>query len=203
MLLASSPDNRKVDELTREFIAESQDGLQRMDLCLTELEKLGSDPDGRNKPTAMHLSAVERIERFPLSGVEYTDGRAILQYDGELIPLEDRDDVLLEMEEAGRARREDSGGASVSRTSGSRSRPEMHPAGLATVLICLSPGPQPRRVGIVVRRVLDISTASLLARDKRVSLDQSAMVKSSVTAAHPEFASQLNLPAPQILQEVA
>ena len=37
------PDKGDVDELTKEFIAESQEGLDRMELCLTELEKR---PDG-------------------------------------------------------------------------------------------------------------------------------------------------------------
>ncbi|MEO6910890.1 MAG: Hpt domain-containing protein, partial [Edaphobacter sp.] len=32
------PDKRSVDDLTREFIAESQEGLDRMERCLTELE---------------------------------------------------------------------------------------------------------------------------------------------------------------------
>jgi two-component system chemotaxis sensor kinase CheA len=36
---APFPDKGKVDELTKEFIAESQEGLERMELCLTELEK--------------------------------------------------------------------------------------------------------------------------------------------------------------------
>src|ERR1700685_1572626 len=39
MVAACSPDNGKVDELTKEFIAESQEGLERMEFCLTELEK--------------------------------------------------------------------------------------------------------------------------------------------------------------------
>jgi two-component system chemotaxis sensor kinase CheA len=36
--LNSSPDNPDVDELTREFLIESQEGLDRMERCLTELE---------------------------------------------------------------------------------------------------------------------------------------------------------------------
>lgn len=32
------PDKNDVDELTKEFIAESVEGLDRMDRCLTELE---------------------------------------------------------------------------------------------------------------------------------------------------------------------
>lgn len=36
--LLRSPDKRAVDELTREFLIESQEGLDRMERCLTELE---------------------------------------------------------------------------------------------------------------------------------------------------------------------
>jgi two-component system chemotaxis sensor kinase CheA len=43
---------------------------------------------------AMPLSAVERIETVPLSEIEYAGGRAVLQYRGELIPLEDDGNVL-------------------------------------------------------------------------------------------------------------
>ena len=32
-----------MDELTKEFIAESQEGLDRMEICLTELEKRPDD----------------------------------------------------------------------------------------------------------------------------------------------------------------
>ena len=36
--LFTTPDKRDVDDLTQEFIAESQDGLDRMERCLTDLE---------------------------------------------------------------------------------------------------------------------------------------------------------------------
>jgi two-component system chemotaxis sensor kinase CheA len=36
--LVAAPDKRCVDDLTKEFIAESQEGLDRMERCLTELE---------------------------------------------------------------------------------------------------------------------------------------------------------------------
>jgi len=38
MILELSPDKGDVDDLTKEFIAESQEGLDRMERCLTELE---------------------------------------------------------------------------------------------------------------------------------------------------------------------
>ena len=34
-----------MQELTREFVAESQEGLERMELCLTELEKRPGYPE--------------------------------------------------------------------------------------------------------------------------------------------------------------
>ena len=37
------PDKGEVEDLTKEFIAESQEGLERMELCLTELEKRPDD----------------------------------------------------------------------------------------------------------------------------------------------------------------
>src|ERR1700722_16175912 len=42
---ASPPDNVPVDELTREFLIESQEGLDRMERCLTELEERPEDGD--------------------------------------------------------------------------------------------------------------------------------------------------------------
>jgi two-component system chemotaxis sensor kinase CheA len=41
----SPPDNVPVDELTREFLIESQEGLDRMERCLTELEERPEDRD--------------------------------------------------------------------------------------------------------------------------------------------------------------
>ncbi len=42
-VLVSLPDNLSVDELTREFLIESQEGLDRMERCLTELEDRPED----------------------------------------------------------------------------------------------------------------------------------------------------------------
>jgi chemotaxis protein histidine kinase CheA len=39
MNVGGRPDKGDVDDLTKEFIAESQEGLERMEICLTELEK--------------------------------------------------------------------------------------------------------------------------------------------------------------------
>ncbi len=43
MLWVRRPDKRDVDDLTKEFIAESQEGLDRMERCLTELEARPED----------------------------------------------------------------------------------------------------------------------------------------------------------------
>src|ERR1700744_1572595 len=43
MVKGFSPDIADVDDLTKEFIAESQEGLDRMERCLTELETRPND----------------------------------------------------------------------------------------------------------------------------------------------------------------
>jgi two-component system chemotaxis sensor kinase CheA len=43
MLTRCLPDKGDVEDLTKEFIAESQEGLERMELCLTELERRPGD----------------------------------------------------------------------------------------------------------------------------------------------------------------
>jgi hypothetical protein len=60
------------------------------------------------------------------------------------------------------------------------------PAAMATILICLSP----RRVGRVMRRVLDVSVGTLLAATAELPDGQLAMVNNRVTTRHREFAEQ-------------
>ena len=134
----------------------------------------------------MPLSAVERIETVPLSEIEYAEGRALLQYRGELLPLEDDDEVLRELS------------AAAVGVTAEEDEPQK-----ATVLICLRPGPSgPRRVGLVVRRVLDVSAGTALAADTSVSDGQLAMVKNRVTPLHRNFAT-VQSPEKPALQEVA
>ena len=45
MGFTSPPDKRDVDKLTQEFLAESFEGLDRMDRCLTELESRPGDTE--------------------------------------------------------------------------------------------------------------------------------------------------------------
>ncbi len=42
-VVGHGPDKEEVEDLTKEFLAESQEGLERMELCLTELEKRPDD----------------------------------------------------------------------------------------------------------------------------------------------------------------
>jgi two-component system chemotaxis sensor kinase CheA len=134
---------------------------------------------------AMPLSAVERIETVPLSEIEYAEGRPLLQYRGELLPLEDDEDILREL------------GAAV------RTETEQDELRKATVLICLRPGPRgARRVGLVVRRVLDVSTGAELTTDDSVCDGQLAMVKDRVTPLHRLFPAASPAAKPS-LQEVA
>jgi two-component system chemotaxis sensor kinase CheA len=142
--------------------------------------------DGR---MAMPLSAVERIESVPLSKIEYAGGRPVLQYRGELLPLEDDGNVL-------RALAEDEATASASDAQKN--------GATATVLICLRPEANgARRVGMVVRRVLDVSAGRLLDADAAASEEQLVMVKDRVTTVHREFAQQAGKPRTAILKEVA
>jgi two-component system chemotaxis sensor kinase CheA len=124
----------------------------------------------RGAQMALPLSAGERIERVSLNQIEWADGHAVLQYGGELLPLEDVEEAMTEL------------GADA----------------LATILICQRPGVQPkRRVGMAVRRVLDVSEGTLLAANADLPGGQLAMAKSRVTTVHREFVGQLEL------QEVA
>jgi two-component system, chemotaxis family, sensor kinase CheA len=155
--------------------------------------------EGRNgERTAMPLSAVERIECVPIEEIEYAGGRPVLQYLGELIPLQDEDDVLGEIR------------ASLRANAGLGTGPAAGPAtgaagnGLATMLICLRPGPRGvQRVGMVVRNVLDVSKGALLAGDPSAGGEQLAMVKDRVTTVHREFAGQATARAPALWKEVA
>jgi two-component system chemotaxis sensor kinase CheA len=135
--------------------------------------------DSHTEQMAMPLSAVERIESVLLSQIEYAGGRAVLQYRGELIPLEDKDDILRE-----------------------RSADDF--SATATVLICLRPKAQgATRVGMVVRRVLDVSPGSLLAADAAACEQQLAMVKERVKTVHGDFAQWVDGPRTAAFREVA
>lgn len=121
--------------------------------------------DRARERTAVPLNAVERIESVPLSQVEYAGGRALLQYRGELLPLTDDGNVLSELEMV-------------------QSGEEV----LATVLICNHAGSGgSSRAGMVVRRVLDVSTGNILNKDDATGGMELAIVKEKLTMVHRNF----------------
>ena len=110
--------------------------------------------------TALPLGLVERIESVALDQIEYAGGRVLLQYRGELLPLLDEGGVLDEMDASGL---------------------QNEPAS-ATVLICGDTGSKmTQRMGIVVRRVLDVSDGTLLDRGVASVDAELALVKDRVT----------------------
>jgi two-component system chemotaxis sensor kinase CheA len=122
--------------------------------------------DRARERTALPLDAVERIESVPLEQIEYAGGRTLLQYRGELLPLSDDGQVLSELE----------------------AEQEQGEAVLATVLICGNAGSGRRhRTGMVVRRVLDVSTGTLLSRDEAADGMELALVKEKLTMIHRDF----------------
>jgi two-component system, chemotaxis family, sensor kinase CheA len=100
--------------------------------------------EGRGREqAALPLDMVERIETVPLDRIEYAGGRPLLQYRGELLPLQDQCDVLSDLKE-GRQRDDET---------------------MATVLVCDGArfGVE-QRMGVVVRSVLDVSAGTLIER---------------------------------------
>ena len=157
---------------------------------------------------AIPLKFVERIESVPLGEVEFADGRAVLQYRGELLPLEDESEVLRELG----ARSAAAGETRVpapgqwlpeNQTAKGVAGAASQDGDAATVLICLRPGRGGmKRVGMVVRRVLDVSAGRLLESDGGVG-GTLAMVKDRVTTMHRGFAVHSTGGATAILGEVA
>jgi two-component system chemotaxis sensor kinase CheA len=119
--------------------------------------------------TALPLDVVERIESVPLTQIEYAGGRALLQYRGDLLPLRDDGNVLAEME------------------AGERKDDEA----LVTVLICANAGAGGRhRIGMVVRRVLDVSSGRMLEEDESTEGMELALVKEKLTMVHHQFGAK-------------
>ena len=108
----------------------------------------------RQERLALPLSSVERIESISWMDVEYAGGRPMLQYRGELLPLDDAGLVLREPNQ---------------------------PDGLVTVLITQRAGG--KRVGIVVNKVLDVANGSVAVAeifpDERI-----AVVSDRITVLH-------------------
>lgn len=132
---------------------------------------------------ALPLSAVERIERVPLSRIEYAGGRAVLQYNGDLLPLQDEESILQELRSDG---------------------VEEHARIMVTVVVCLRPTQQGiRRIGVVVRRVLDVSAGMPLSAETELFDAQLAMAKDRITTMHRAFPREQLSPAMGLLKEVA
>ena len=130
---------------------------------------------------AMPLEQVERIESVPLDEVEYAAGRAMLQYRGETLVLRDAGGVLHDMEAGGTPAAED--------------------AALVTVLICGVGALEGAvaRVGVVVRKVLDVSSGVVLDEVSAREGTTLALVKERLTTVCGEMSEV----AEQKLQEVA
>jgi two-component system chemotaxis sensor kinase CheA len=123
--------------------------------------------DRARERTALPLGVVERIESVPISKVEYAGGRALLQYRGELLQLRDDGNVLDDMyglpdEEAS-----------------------------VTILICGDPQTNSGRMGIVVRKVLDVSDGNMLERDAANGEIDLALVNERLTTIFRGFAGEV------------
>jgi two-component system chemotaxis sensor kinase CheA len=155
---------------------------------------------------AMPLSAVERIESVPVGELEFAGGRAVLQYRGEVLTLEDEGEVLRELGVAW--------GDGAARTPlpapgqwiTGRWATDFEAAGdgaAAMVLICLRPsGSETRRAGVVVRRVLDITAGAVLPEDTAEFAGRLALVRGRLTTVHRECVGGVDGMA-AALQEVA
>jgi two-component system chemotaxis sensor kinase CheA len=139
--------------------ARSEAGAIAMENAMVVYERGWRTGDDVAARMAVPLSAVERIATVPLREVEDADGTAVLQYDGDVISLEDEGGVLGELRAA----------KSLS----------------ATVLICSTP--EGRRVGVVVRRVVDVCPGELLPEDAALCASPLARVKERITAVHRGF----------------
>jgi two-component system chemotaxis sensor kinase CheA len=114
---------------------------------------------------AFPLHLVERIENVLVTEVEWAGGRPRLQYRGELLSLEDAGGVLGELADGDR------------------------PAGLTVVICRTAPGgpDRQRRVGMIVRRVLDVASGAMVRDEEGIGEARLALVKGRVTVVHEEF----------------
>jgi len=128
----------------------------------------------RAQRTALPLSVVVRIESVAMTKIEFAGDRPLLQYRGELLPLDDRGGVLAELL-AG------------------------DPEATVTVLICqkaASPGERQagdrrsrQRMGMVVRRVIEVANGDVLEQRAEVCAERLAMVNDRLTVVHEGFAT--------------
>ena len=129
--------------------------------------------DGQKQRMALPLSLVERIETVPVRTIERVAGRFVLRYREAVLPVDDASGILDEAS----SQEQDA---------------------FATMLICHHGAGT--HIGLVVRRVLDVTHGQLIAEDARVSNGRLALVHDRVTVMQAPF-SQLQQPSS--LQEVA
>jgi two-component system chemotaxis sensor kinase CheA len=116
---------------------------------------------GRMERIALPLDAVERIESVALGAIESVGGRSLLQYRGELLPLEDAGNLLIEMQNAA-------------------------PTSPITILICRRSNGQ--RMGMIVRRAVDVASGTVMDGNADLGDTRVAVVKERLTALHTGFA---------------
>jgi two-component system chemotaxis sensor kinase CheA len=120
----------------------------------------------RTQRLALPLSEVVRIESVAMKDVEYAGDRALLQYRGELLPIEDRGGVLKDL-----ALRDADA--------------------TATVLICQTGhGSGRRRIGLVVRRVVEVANGDLVDCDAEICSARLTKVHERMTVVHEAFADR-------------
>ena len=123
--------------------------------------------DEREGRMALPLGLVERIETVPVRMIEGIGGRLVVQDRGQLLPVEDVRGTLGNMH------------------SDQEQEQEQDPT--VTMLICrLDAG---SKVGLVVRRVLDVADGELLEEDTRVYPGRLALVHDRVTVVRAPFAA--------------
>jgi len=145
-------------ETARNMIAQSEETTGiEMESAMVLYESGRPAPDGVTR-IAVPLHAVERIATVPIDQVEYADATPVLQYEGSVIQLEDEGGLLAELDTA--------------RTG-------------ATVLICMTRGG--RRIGVVVKNVIDVCAGELLPIDTAISNSPLARIKEKLTTVHRGF----------------
>jgi two-component system chemotaxis sensor kinase CheA len=192
---------RPMTEESKSSGADAEAGRARVQEAQTEIQRsmviFEVHPGAR---MAMPLSLVERIESVPVSEVEFAGGRAVLQYRGEVLPLEDEGDVLGSIGATSDGIRAPTPERPIADKSSAASE---NTQAAATVLIFLRAGSHGMiRTAMVVRQVLDITAGTLLAEDAAGFSGQLAMVGDRVTTVHRDFTARLSDRA-ATLQEVA
>jgi two-component system chemotaxis sensor kinase CheA len=192
---------RPITEESKSSGADAEAGRARVQEAQTEIQRsmviFEVHPGAR---MAMPLSLVERIESVPVSEVEFAGGRAVLQYRGEVLPLEDEGDVLGSIGATSDGIRAPTPERPIADKSSAASE---NTQAAAIVLIFLRAGSHGMiRTAMVVRQVLDITAGTLLAEDAAGFSGQLAMVGDRVTTVHRDFTARLSDRA-ATLQEVA